>query len=273
MKSMQCMLAAAGACALALAQPALAQEMETEVETEPGETEAEVEIQPGETEAEIEMEPGETEADVDVEPDVQVQVQPMPPPAPVVVTPAPAPVIVEEDDGEPDLVTPFGVALSLGGGVRGFTEEDARDVIDEGGAWDARVLFGSRSIIALEAAYVGSASDVVALGLDPDATLMQNGVEGALRLNILTGMWQPYVLAGAGWSRYTVTNEDFNTSSVESEDDVAQFPLGAGVAFRYEGLVLDARGVYRPTASAELVPDDDGNMPSWAADLTAGIEF
>jgi hypothetical protein len=161
----------------------------------------------------------------------------------------------------------------VGGGVRGFTKEDARDFIDEGGAWDARVLFGSRSIIALEAAYVGSASDVAALGLDPDATLMQNGVEGALRLNILTGMWQPYVLAGAGWSRYTVTNEDFNTSSVEGEDDVAQFPLGAGVAFRYEGLVLDARGVYRPTASAELIPDDDGNMPSWAADLTAGIEF
>lgn len=174
---------------------------------------------------------------------------------------------------EADLSTPYGMSVGAGAGARGFVDDDVNDAIDTAGAWNARFLFGSRKIIGLEAAYLGSAGTLDALGLDSDARLLGTGVEGALRLHFLPGMWQPYVMAGAGWSHYRVTNEDYNTSSIGDSDDMASFPMGAGLAFHYDRLVLDLRGVYRPTAGAEMIPSAGNNLDSWAADFSGGFEF
>src|SRR5690606_32492034 len=103
-----------------------------------------------------------------------------------------------------------------------------------------------RSIIAAELAYIGSSRDVTALGLDNNAFLQSHGGELAGRLNLLPGLIQPYILAGVGFTRYDLSNEDFNTSSISSTETVAHFPLGAGAALRYEGFVVDARGTFRP---------------------------
>lgn len=266
MKRSWCLFIAATLSAFGLAQTAKAQSAETKHD---------VEVGTGSVQTEPESEETETQTPDEKTPPPLTTA---PPPAYVQpenqinTVPAPSRMIIVADT-EPDLVTPFGMELTLGGGIRGFAESDARSMVDDGGAWDVRVLFGSRKMLGFEAAYVGSASRIHALGLDTDATIMSHGLEGALRVNFLTGEWQPYILGGAGWARYSLVNTNVNTADLAASDDVAQFPIGAGLAFRYEGFVLDARGVYRPTAEAEILERDDGNMPTWQADLTAGVEF
>ena len=66
------------------------------------------------------------------------------------------------------------------------------------------MTFGSRSPIAIEAAYVGSAQGINALGLDTDALLVGQGAEGNLRLNLTTRRVQPYLFGGIGWTRYNL---------------------------------------------------------------------
>jgi hypothetical protein len=196
----------------------------------------------------------------------------------VIAPPAPAPrpinrtIVVPVERAEPER---YGIALTLGGGVIGFTDETTRDTIDLGGAWEARMTAGTRSPLALEAAYIGSAQSVDALGVDGDAILLGSGVEAAARLNLIPGAIQPYVLAGAGWTRYDLTNTDTNTSDVADEDDVFQLPLGAGLAFHQDGMVFDVRAVYRPTTDADLLDaaGTDARLDTWSAAVRGGFEF
>lgn len=178
-----------------------------------------------------------------------------------------------KDPNQPSLLLPIGMSATAGGGVRGYLEQSARDFAGTSGLWDARLLVGTRTVVGVEAAYSGSLGSIDALGLDTNARLLSSSVEGALRLHILPGMWQPYVMAGAGWIRYSITNDNFNTSSVADKDDQVVFPLGAGLTFRYQGIVADARGVYRPTVRADLIPQAGQDMPTWTAGLSGGAEF
>jgi hypothetical protein len=182
-----------------------------------------------------------------------------------------------EEETKPNLIMPWGMSLNVGGGVTGFVDEDMRDFADEGGAWDARFVAGTRSYIAFEAAYTGGAQNIDALGLDSDAVLLSTGLEGAVRLNFMTDEIQPYILAGAGWRHYAVTNESFNTSSVRSNDDVLEVPLGAGISYRYKGLVADLRGIFRPAFDNDLVAtrgtEAEPELHSWSANGTVGWEF
>lgn len=178
-----------------------------------------------------------------------------------------------EEAYAPDFITSVGMSVTGGGGVTGFTDGAARDYSGVGGSWNARFAVGTRSILAGEIAYLGTGQDINALGLDNQANLMSNGGELAARLNILPGIVQPYLLAGVGYAHYELVGEDFNTSSVESSDDVAYFPLATGVAFRYEGFIADARGSFRPVASGSMFDDGGGELHSWNANLNAGVEF
>jgi hypothetical protein len=172
----------------------------------------------------------------------------------------------------PNLVTPVGIGMTLGGGVTGFTGERARNFTSTGGGWNARLVIGTRSVIAGELAYAGGIQDVNAIGLDNGATLLSNGGELLGRLNLLPGMVQPYVFGGVAYVNYRLMNEDYNTSSVSASDDVVQFPVGAGLAFRYDGLLVDARGTFRPTIEEDMFDDGEG-MESWSASLGVGAEF
>ena len=53
---------------------------------------------------------------------------------------------------EPKLLLPMGMSAQIGGGVFGFVDPDAVDATDPGGSWTARLLLGTRSHIAAEAA-------------------------------------------------------------------------------------------------------------------------
>lgn len=191
---------------------------------------------------------------------------------------ATAPALAQEDPSAPDLITPVGISVSLGGGVAGFVDEDMRDFADVGGAWGVRAVIGTREMVAFEVGYTGFAGSIDALGLDEDALLLGTSLEGAARLNFLDDEWQPYVIAGIGWRRYDLTRVDVNTSSVAEDDNVLEVPLGAGISYRYAGLVVDARAIVRATFDEDMVAtpnatDDTASMDNWEGSVNFGWEF
>lgn len=170
------------------------------------------------------------------------------------------------------VVVPFGIAVLGGAGVTGFADSDVYGFTEPGVQWDLRLIFGSRFVVSGEIAYVGSAQNVEALGLDPDAYLLSNGVEGLARLNILPGMIQPYIFAGIGWRYFDVVNADFNTSSLLQDDNVGFVPVGGGLTLRISNLLFDARGTFRPAFDSDLF-GEEGEMHTWGASIRGGFEF
>ena len=171
----------------------------------------------------------------------------------------------------PALATKIGMSAEVGGGVIGFTTTGATDVWKIGPSWTARFVLGTRSYIAGEAAYIGSTQAMTTLGLSDTAHLLSNGVEGALRLNLATGSVQPYAVAGVAWRHYTIANSSYNTSDIKDTDDVAEIPLGVGLAYRNRGFVGDLRGNYRAAFKSTLMPGT--NLSAWNVGARVGFEF
>jgi hypothetical protein len=202
---------------------------------------------------------------------------------PIVPTAAPAPV---ETRPAPDSergriyrssVSPRGGAFFVGGGFEDFTHGNLRSMTGAGGYWTARVVGGMRRIVGLEGAYVGSARTIDALGLDGNARLISNGLEGALRLNVpivspnQMSLVEPFGFIGLGWSHYNVTNTNMNMSDVASSDDVMTMPFGGGIAFGYGALMADARFTYRKIYNNALVPGR--NLDTWGVGGQIGFGF
>lgn len=176
----------------------------------------------------------------------------------------------------------IGLSFSLGGGVEGFTDDDMRDFTNVGGNWTARIVLGTRSPIAFEATYFGSAQSIDALGLPGDAVLVSNGVGGALRVNATTNVpVQPFIFGGLAWAHYNVTRSSQNFSDIRNNDNVLEFPVGLGVAGYWQGLTLDVRGEVRFAVDEDLVPkfgstradDDFASMHRWGVTATVGYNF
>ena len=197
-------------------------------------------------------------------------------------TQAPAEPVEEDEDDTDRLLTPAGLSINLGGGVLDYFDDETRDFTDTAGMWEARLVYGTRAPVAIEAGYVGFAQNIDALGLDSDAVLLGSLFEGAVRVNLPVGVEyvQPYAFGGVGVTRMDVVNESFNTSSVKDDDTSYHFPAGVGVGFRYEGFLVDIRGTVRPTVDDELlVPsatpteDDEARLHNWSAAAKLGWEF
>jgi hypothetical protein len=190
--------------------------------------------------------------------------------------PPPEPAEPEHAEG---FFTRVGITIAAGGGVEGFTNDTLRGVTEDGGNWNVRAALGTRALVAFEASYLGSAQSIDEIGLDHDAVLVGNGVQGLLRLNATTNHEvQPFVFAGVAWRHYDITNADFNLSEISGEDDVLEIPMGAGVAFKYMGLVLDARGEYRPSTGEDMMPSlssttEIARMHRWGVNANIGYEF
>jgi hypothetical protein len=264
-------LLSSAACTLALAAaPALAQ-------TTPMEQEQDDPVHTTTTD-----DTGTTTTEVEVQPS-PVIVQPQPPAPVVVEQPPQQPVIVEEQPVNVIIAEEprsRAMTLSVGGGVSDFTDSTLRNRTGLNAAYEARLSIGINSPLAIEAAYVGTASEIDSLGLDDEAMLISNGVEGLARLNLGTFDVQPYVVGGASWVRYNVVNTDFNSSDVRDEDDVLAVPLGGGVSTYLgdSGFMLDARFTYRMMFDDDLVrptPDNsDGSaMDNWMVTAKLGYAF
>lgn len=190
-----------------------------------------------------------------------------------------APVTTSKRADARPLLTPIGVGVAIGGGATNFTNSEISDITDIGGSWTARLTLGTRLPIALEGAYLGTANNITAPGLDGSAVLLGSGVEGLLRVNVLPMLpIQPYLFGGVAWRRYTIVNEDFNNSDVRDRDDVLEVPFGAGVAVRVKSILFDGRFDYRPTFNEDLLPDVDrsaldAGLENWNATARVGFEF
>jgi hypothetical protein len=170
---------------------------------------------------------------------------------------------------------PTGFGLQLGGGVTQFESEAVRDLVNVGGGWDARLTYGMRSVLGMEAAYVGSAQTLSASNFPSDSYLLGNGGELALRLNLpvegVTWSLVPFVLLGVGWNHYQAIDLGESTLMHDS-DDVLTIPVGAGLSIAYSGLILDARLTHRQTLDDELFVNAAG-MHAWTAGIHIGREF
>ena len=186
---------------------------------------------------------------------------------------------VDERVQEPESLTartrPVGFGLQLGGGLTGFGPQPARGLVEVGGGWDVRLTYGTRSIVGVEAAYVGSAQTLNDVMLPSDAYLLGNGAEAALRLNLpVEGAgWSlvPFVLAGVGWNHYRAIDLG-DSALLKSSDNVLTIPVGAGLSGAYRGFLMDARFTYRPTVDDELF-SNNADMHTWTAGVHLGRQF
>ncbi len=200
------------------------------------------------------------------------------PPPVVVIEPAPPPppstTVVEVRPERRSLYERYGVAVALGGGVEGYAMSNQRDQTTDGGNWDVRLTVGTRSPLALEASYIGSAQAINALGLDSNAVLLGNGAQANARLNLSDTLVQPFLYGGVAWKRYSITNTNQNTSDLADNDDVLEVPLGVGVAAKAAGLMLDLRGEYRLATQDDLFASGGNDRADrWGVNANVGIAF
>jgi len=202
------------------------------------------------------------------------------PPAPVAQT-APMPMPAEEPAREL-WYERLGVGLAVGGGVGGFVGDTLTNDTGTAGSWDVRATLGTRQYIAGEVSYIGSAQSINAIGLSNNANLIGNGLQGALRINMLKHYYvQPFLYAGAAWRHYDLSNADFNVSDVADTSDVFELPVGIGFAGYYKGFMADVRGEYRGAWGDDLIPSNlandnntiFGEMDRWGVTGSVGMEF
>ena len=192
---------------------------------------------------------------------------------------------------EKALLTPVGVYGGVGGGVGDFTQPSAAGGTKVGGNWDARIGIGTRSVLGLEADYNGGARDISALGLENQAFLMNNGIEGIARLNVpitvpnTKTLVEPYTFGGVGWQHYSLVDagsplagHPANTSSVQDSDDIMSVPLGVGLDLGFSGFTIGARATYRQALFNDLLASptssfDRTSLNSWETGATLGFEF
>jgi hypothetical protein len=199
-------------------------------------------------------------------------------PAPV-VPPPPAPVYTatEAQQAPPAWRAPVGMAVLIGGGFQDFSNDTLRSMTGSGGYWNARLLFGTRQPIGVEAAYVGDARSISGLGLSSNSRLMSNGAEGALRLNLPiaqgASLVEPFAFVGLGWAHYQVSGNNTATSDLAASDDVLTLPYGAGLELSYRGLMADARFTYRQTYYNNLLGSGGGDLNNWGVGALIGFEY
>jgi hypothetical protein len=173
----------------------------------------------------------------------------------------------------------FGMAVMAGGGVTDFTQGATRNLTGTGGAWDVRFVLGTRYFLGFEASYVGASTSINGLGLSGNSSLVRNGVEGGVRINVplyaRQTLLEPYFLGGAGWNSYRVSNVQSFTASVTTDsDNVVSVPLGVGFSVGYKGFVGDLRYTIRPTFRQTIIATEGSSgLTNWDAGAMIGYEF
>lgn len=198
-------------------------------------------------------------------------------PAPFASAPTTTPPAEPVTETRPMWTHQVGAAVLVGGGVEDFTNTDLKNMTGVGGTWDARAVAGTRQFLGFEAAYVGSARNINALGLSSNAGLVSNGVEGALRVNLPLpagrSLVEPFGFVGVGWQHYNVTNTNANTSDLADNDDVMTLPYGGGLEYAYGMFLADARFTFRQTYQNDLLRTTNGRLNNWGLSAQVGMQF
>jgi hypothetical protein len=203
--------------------------------------------------------------------------QALPPPAPMQPAPVVTPYPVEGvSHGYPVWISKMGSAVMLGGGFEDFTQAAPKSQTNGGGSWDLRLAAGTRQFIGLEAAYVGAARSVNALGFTTNTTLVSNGLEGALRLNVPIAaglaLIEPFGFVGLGWQHYYLSKA-VTTADVTRSDDVMSLPYGGGLMAAYGMFMVDARVQWRETYYNNMFKAEGSKLNTWGVGGNVGVEF
>jgi hypothetical protein len=184
---------------------------------------------------------------------------------------------------ETNLSSGVGISTMLGGGVGGFTDSAARHAMsgDIGGLWALMVTIGSHTPLGLDVNYIGTAGTIQSLTSMQSGTLIGTAFESALRWNIWSDYpLTPYLFLGVGYQRYDVSGANFNQadSGIRDSATCAMFPMGAGLVYREDGLVIDVRGTVRPATDSNLVltsfdSTSHASLHTWSANAGVGYEF
>ena len=173
----------------------------------------------------------------------------------------------------------IGIEAAIGAGVTGFIAQRARAFANPGGSWDVRLTLGARLPLAFEGAYIGSKQNLAMLGLERNGVVLGNGGESTIRFNIIRGVIEPYIIAGAGWTRYQLVNTRLRTADGRTIDDVFQVPFGAGLTARSRHAFADVRGTARLMYNDNLVERvssyslGTGPLASWCVTGRVGWQF
>jgi len=177
--------------------------------------------------------------------------------------------------------TEYGIGVSVGGGIAGFTDKAMREVVtsDVAPLWDVRALFGTHTPVGVEVGYTGSAGTTRTFEGDENGTLVASTFEATAHWNILPhAAWNPYVFAGVGWERYDVRGMTMPTlaTGLAKSDNVLDVPMGIGVTFHdpQSHFLFDVRGTFRAAAAnANLMTEENGaaaGMHAWEASAALG---
>lgn len=172
--------------------------------------------------------------------------------------------------------SPYLVSFAVGAGASDFVRDSYRSRTGTAAAWDARLTIGTRTPLALEIGYVGTAQEIHD-PFGPDPTLASNSLEGNLRFNLTIWRIQPFLLGGVGWLNYHSYGRDkAPTAQAEFNHDANSVvvPMGGGLA-AYIGKhgMIDARFTYRLVPNKDLTPDLTQRPDNWTALLRAGYAF
>ena len=137
------------------------------------------------------------------------------------------------------------------------------------------LVIGTRSWIAGEIAYIGSAQSTNGSVLRGSETLFGNGAQADLRINVTGPLFnlQPFVYGGGAWRHYSTSG---NTSI---SDNVWEVPAGLGFAGYISDLMIDVRGEYRFAADDTTLSRDLGmnttgsSFARWGVNANLGYVF
>jgi hypothetical protein len=174
------------------------------------------------------------------------------------------------------IFAPNEVGVTTGAGAANYFGSNTPESIDAGAGWDARLSFGQRSIIGLEAAYMGAVNNV---NLDQPVgpkhgQLFSNGFDTDLRLALPTKV-QPYIFGGVGYNHIEVRNQGTGVANgFAGTDDTVTVPAGGGLTV-YAGrhFNVDARGTYRFMPTNDITVMGTGNIHQWLAQAHVGYVF
>jgi hypothetical protein len=172
--------------------------------------------------------------------------------------------------------SPYMAGLSVGGGVADFRSGTMRNNSSAAAAWNARLLVGTRTPVAFEAEYLGTAaSERDSTANDP--TLITTQVSGSARVNLTTWRIQPFLVGGAGWINLHSFGRDeapIAATQWAHNDNGAVFPLGGGFSsYLGKHAMVDARFTYRLVTGASGFSDAGARPDMWNAQLNAGYAF
>ncbi len=143
-----------------------------------------------------------------------------------------------------------GLTLLVGAGVEGYTGALAPNV-NPGATVAVTAAIKPTRTLGLEFSYGGAVNNLSAdvPGSGPD--IVRNGGQAAITVGLAPTSVQPYVLGGAGVSRYNVRN---GQELGYQDDVVANIPVGVGLRTHLGSFTADARASYNVLLGNQLAP-------------------